>query len=895
MNMSKKSGKGRWISKVLFVFVCLLGFLEAFTIERGAIAAVQAEFYVSPVGNDSNIGTYNQPFATMERARQAVRTLNASMTGDIHVIFRGGIYPFAATVQLDRYDSGSNGYNVIYRSYPGEQPIFTGGDAIAGTWTSDTGNIMKLNIGTGKEFRQLYVDGLKSVRSRKPNAGSSYTLPTDMMNDGFNLTQGVLSGVTNMQDRVEMAISIEWMHKRVRIHDAYDTGGYTRAVINLVEWDDINHQPQGNINYNGRSYWLENAYEFIDQAGEWHYNNATGYLYYWPRSGEVLSTAEIIVPRLDTLIQLNGTPDDPVSHLVFDGLELRYTNWARPNSYGFVDVQSNTLIPSPPNDNTDQQYRHNQKKDRIPAAFQAYSSQRIRVTNSVFTHLGGTGVTFDNGGSDNTIDNNRFTWISGSGLEIGNDNQLPNDDRLWPRRYVVFNNRISHIGTDYYGSVGIAVFYIDTLDLQHNEISDVPYSGISVGWGWGNNIAGITKDVTIKYNKVVNYMKEVRDGGGIYTTNSQARSAVSNNYVLNANNDYAGLYHDELGSGFTTEKNVVENAPRWTHLWKSSIHDITLDHNYTTTPNLTNNGTNITISNLHVHTDANWPVEARGIISGAGYIAGAQPPIATTPPVPLTIVIDNGQIGYSEYGTWAASGLTGYNGTGTRYGSSSGAYAKWAPDLSAGYYRVSIFKVADTNSDNQSLIDIHFSGNTQTKNVDYSSGVSGWVVLGTYYFAAGNDGYVKITKNSSNFVRADAIRFEKMDPALGTVNLIDNGQIGYSENGTWASSGLAGYNGTGTRFGSSSGAYAQWNPNISATGTYNVFIYKVVNATSDTNAKIDIVYDGGTATKYIDYTSGTSGWVYLGAYPFTTGTSQYVRNTRNSAGYIRADAVKFEK
>ncbi|WP_171628525.1 golvesin C-terminal-like domain-containing protein [Paenibacillus plantarum] len=124
--------------------------------------------------------------------------------------------------------------------------------------------------------------------------------------------------------------------------------------------------------------------------------------------------------------------------------------------------------------------------------------------------------------------------------------------------------------------------------------------------------------------------------------------------------------------------------------------------------------------------------------------------------------------------------------------------------------------------------------------------------------------------------------------------IIDNGDANYSESGSnWLNSSLTGYKGTGTRYNwQDSGAYAKWTPTIPQAGDYRVYIYKVVYPTSDTNAKIDVVYNGGTSTQYVNYTLGTSGWVDLGVFNFNAGSSGYVKNTRSNNS-AREDAVKF--
>ncbi|UKS24124.1 cohesin domain-containing protein [Paenibacillus sp. HWE-109] len=125
--------------------------------------------------------------------------------------------------------------------------------------------------------------------------------------------------------------------------------------------------------------------------------------------------------------------------------------------------------------------------------------------------------------------------------------------------------------------------------------------------------------------------------------------------------------------------------------------------------------------------------------------------------------------------------------------------------------------------------------------------------------------------------------------------IIDNGMPGYTESGEWVSSTLSGYNKTSTRYAASaSNPFAQWTPDIAFPGNYDVYIYKVVNSTSDPNTRIDIAYSGGTDTQYMNNTVGSSGWVYLGKFPFVSGLNGSVKISSTTTGkYLRADAVKF--
>ena len=87
-----------------------------------APAAVQATFYVARDGSDANPGAETKPFATIDRAQQAVRALNKEMTGDLVVALRGGIYPIDRTICFGPEDSGTNGHDVIYRARRKNRP-----------------------------------------------------------------------------------------------------------------------------------------------------------------------------------------------------------------------------------------------------------------------------------------------------------------------------------------------------------------------------------------------------------------------------------------------------------------------------------------------------------------------------------------------------------------------------------------------------------------------------------------------------------------------------------------------------------------------------------------------------------------------------------------------------
>ncbi len=583
-------------------------------------------FHVAPEGNDSHDGSAARPFATLDRARLAVRAQlakQAAAPGEVVVELRGGTYELTAHVRFESADSGRADAPVVYRAAPGAKVVLSGGRAISG-WTREAEDLYRAEVGRGVDFRQLWIGGHRAVRARTPNAGQMFDLAAEKQADGFDLPRAQLAGVALRPDEVEISVLIAWMHKRLRITRTEDHGDLTRAVIHPLEWDGITKQPQGDRVYLKRHYWLENAPEFLDAPGEFFLDRTTGVLRYRPRPGEDMARMQAIRPDLENLIVLAGTPEAPVRHLRFEGLTFAHTGWTRPNRAGFVDVQANSLVPADLAGAVDAQYRHNQHKDRVPAAFQAAFADHITVRGCRFLRLGGTGVQFVTG-DDNVIEQNAFADLAGGGIELGNDAARPASPRQIPQRNVIANNFLTRIGEDYFGSVAILAYYTGETTIAHNEIIDVPYTGISVGWGWGNPPAPPeTGHNRILHNRVSRFMLRLDDGGGIYTTDRQPGTEIAFNFVEHmlppdAETKAGGaLYPDQFTEGLSIHDNVVAHAIRWLFLWNPNIRNNTVERNHADTAALRNDGPDNRVEPAQVSADRQWPVAARAIIDGAG-------------------------------------------------------------------------------------------------------------------------------------------------------------------------------------------------------------------------------------------------------------------------------------
>ncbi|HXS68719.1 MAG TPA: hypothetical protein VN761_07735, partial [Candidatus Polarisedimenticolia bacterium] len=142
------------------------------------IVTIQAvtEFYVAPDGKDANAGTIAHPFATLERARNAVREQKKRENGlknPATIILRRGTYYLSRTLMLTPEDSGTEACPITWQGMSNETAVIDGGERISSPWSSSDGKIYSTVIPGAQKgnwhFRQLFVDGHREIQARYPN------------------------------------------------------------------------------------------------------------------------------------------------------------------------------------------------------------------------------------------------------------------------------------------------------------------------------------------------------------------------------------------------------------------------------------------------------------------------------------------------------------------------------------------------------------------------------------------------------------------------------------------------------------------------------------------------------------------------------------------------------
>jgi hypothetical protein len=616
--MRRKTSKLSWTAIIAIVLVGNAWI--AFGLVREALAPTQVNLYVSPTGGGSNC-SYASPCSLIE-AKDRVRSINGNMRSDIVVNLRGGTYALSSPLRLTSQDSGTGGHNVIYKAYKNEEPVISGGTKITG-WSLHDGakNIYKAHVGTSLRTRQFYVDGVRAARAR----GDAAPFGLVKTPSGYSTTDTTMQNWSDVAD-IEFVDLVQWLNYRCGVSSISGT------TISMEEpcWSNTQRQDNREEWRMGSPEWIENAYEVLDAPGEWYLNRSTGYLFYKPRAGEDLSTATAVAPTLETLVEGKGTLDNPIQHIHFYGITFSYATWLGSDTdEGYAAGQAGFRYIGPIGSGEQEK----------PLAHVRFSvAKAIRFERNTFEHLGAVGLYLEYGSQDNIITGNTFRDISGGGIYLGNiDHHHPNDNRAIMKDNVVKNNYITKIGAEYFDQLGIWVGYTDGSVIEHNELHDLPYGGISVGWGWGCVDPGgncsltdgfatptVARNNKIQYNLVHDYMKVLRDGGGIYTLGAQPGSEISNNFIHHQENVYAPVYLDKGTQYYTVENNVLASVPEWLYIWHDSIKNNLIQHNYTDNPNLTNAGIDNVVSDNTVVKGGHWPTEARNIMTSAGIEADYQ-------------------------------------------------------------------------------------------------------------------------------------------------------------------------------------------------------------------------------------------------------------------------------
>lgn len=551
-----------------------------------------ADIYITP---DSVLAD------AIRHAREMRRTGQAK---EVTIHMAPGVYYLYEPLRLRPEDSGL--------TIKGEGAVISGGMVIRNwkrqgkLWVTDVPDFNGYPV----DFRQLWVNGRKAVRAR--SVSDFEQMPRIMTYDKKNrilwVPKKTVEKIKNAP-YAEMVLHEMWCSTNLRINSLTPDGDSVAVRF---------HDPEAKLQFehpwpspmtpntgHPSPFYLTNAKELLDEPGEWYYDIRTHKLYYMPLDIEAglmnskgMRNISATIPVLETLVEVIGSAENPVRHITIQGVEFSHTTWMRPSKKGHVPLQAGMYLKEAYKLRPSIDRPNNHKLDnqgwlgRAHAAIELRHTENINFDDCCFTHLGGSGVDYVEGCKGGTISQCTFTDIAMNGLVIGSFSPegleahlpySPADFREVCTKQTVEQTEFFDVSNEDWGCVAIAAGYVAEINIEHNTIHDVSYTGISLGWGWNRDLVAM-KNNRVHANLIYNYAQHMYDCAGIYTLGNQPGTIISENVVrdiakpsyVHDPNHWFYLYTDEgssnitLRDNWTPEEKFLKNANGPGNIWENN-------------------------------------------------------------------------------------------------------------------------------------------------------------------------------------------------------------------------------------------------------------------------------------------------------------------------------------
>lgn len=402
-------------NKILSVILSFIMLTPSLVLaEKEAASPVWKEIFVSQSGNDNAQGTKDAPFQTIAKAQEYIRTISNEMQGDIVVNVASGTYYIDEPLHFTTEDSGKNGHRVIYKGE--NMPVISGGIKVGTFEKSEYDGVWKAPVDGVIMMREMYVNDKKAyvASSNRQIFGTGYydDPKTTYPYDGMYISRSEIGDYENAED-IEFAWQRNWKLSTSRVKDIIPDPENPDQVIALMAqswWNDV-----ASANYNdlrGRydvGFLVKNAFELLDKPGEFYYNKKEKTVYYIPREGEDMTTAEVIAPKQSRLITFDGrTENKRVENITIQGFKIAHgAFYGMDDTAGFEIAQQQNVRTS------------NEAPWTTPALIAMDRTQNIEFLDNYFFGLGAVGIYMFDAVDGTVIKGNAFSDIADAAVAIG--------------------------------------------------------------------------------------------------------------------------------------------------------------------------------------------------------------------------------------------------------------------------------------------------------------------------------------------------------------------------------------------------------------------------------------------------------------------------------------------
>ena len=463
------------MKKITFLLFSIVSF--SFSQQKESI-----KFYVSPNGNDSNIGTLDEPFKTIEHAKQTIRKLSdQERHTDIDVYLRGGNYILDKTIVFELEDSGLGDTKITYLAYKDETPVISSGVQIKGwkklkTYPKSLPEVAKGNIWVAKmpkgmeRFYTLFDGDKRLARTRKEGfefKNIEYVGAKSMNvlyeKDRYLLRklelegEEILKSWPNLED-IEVGFApVPWTMNLLTLESVDEEKREAWTVL------EANAPPAAKKSHTKP--WVENVIDHLETPGQWVLNTQERNIYYWPENGE--PSDNIIAPklkeyfRIEGNIDYQGAVDIPTKNIVFKGITFQHGErdswWKGHKGWGI---------------------QHDWDKfDRGNAMLRFRGAENCEVLECRFTNSGGSAIRLDLYAQNITIKNNMIDFVGHMGILLCGYGPGTKDVN---KNNTITNNVIHHVGAVMKMGAAIFIWQSGSNIISNNLIHHVPRKAVGI-------------------------------------------------------------------------------------------------------------------------------------------------------------------------------------------------------------------------------------------------------------------------------------------------------------------------------------------------------------------------------------------------------------------------------